>query len=168
MSQFLPRSLNQVADHEIRKLAEGDVEDTYALAVAALTGNAEVVEAHVRKTGRKETKSVQSILLKSDEDKVQSNTVKFEDEDAGSVVESEDDSSGELSDEDSDDEEGPRFIKVARTPEQLHAEKLATREMRKANKKTVKDASTVKRKEKIKKKDKKRAINKSKAGNKKK
>ena len=43
MSQFLPRSLNQVADYEVSKIQEGDVEETYALAVAALTGNEDVV-----------------------------------------------------------------------------------------------------------------------------
>ena len=52
MSQFLPRSLNQVAEHEIQKLEQGEVEDTYAHAVAALTGNRDIVEAVAKKTGR--------------------------------------------------------------------------------------------------------------------
>lgn len=38
MSSFLPRSLNQVADHEIEKIEAGDVEDSYANAVATLRG----------------------------------------------------------------------------------------------------------------------------------
>ena len=38
MSQFLPRSLNQVAEHEIAMIEDGDVEGSYAHAVAALTG----------------------------------------------------------------------------------------------------------------------------------
>merc|ERR1711865_799134 len=44
MSSFLPRSLNQVADYDIQQLENGEVEETYAHAVAALTGNQEVVE----------------------------------------------------------------------------------------------------------------------------
>jgi RIO kinase 1 len=177
MSQFLPRSLNQVADHEIRKLAEGDVEDTYAHAVAALTGNVDVVKAVARKTGRDEGTSVQAILNgkhdKFDDEPCQAKvdkTVKFEDDDGESDAEESNDNSCDESDVDSDEdsEDGPRFVKVPRTAEQLEAEKRAVREMRKANKKTVKESTVEKRKTKIKKKDKKRAINKSKTGNKKK
>lgn len=178
MSQFLPRSLNQVAEHEIRKLAEGDVEDTYAHAVAALTGNVDVVKAVARKTGRDEGTSVQAIL-NGKSDKVQQDepgdakvakTVKFDDDDGESDAEQSNDDSCDESDVDSDEdsEDGPRFVKVPRSAEQLEAEKRAVREMRKANKKTVKESTGEKRKTKIKKKDKKRAINKSKTGNKKK
>lgn len=39
MSQFLPRSLNQIKDYDIKKILEGDVEETYALAVSALIGD---------------------------------------------------------------------------------------------------------------------------------
>jgi len=49
MNQFLPRSLNQVAEYEIKKMETGDVEETYARAVAALTGNEDVVDAVIRK-----------------------------------------------------------------------------------------------------------------------
>ena len=180
MSQFLPRSLNQVAEHEIRKLAEGDVEDTYAHAVAALTGNVDVVKAVARKTGRDQGASVRPVLLtavetigdaaeiktKSDQAKV-----KFQDVADESVDGQSDDVSCDASDAVSDDEseeEGPKFIKVPRTPEQLEAEKNAIREIRRANKKAVKESTLEKRKTKIKKKDKKRAINKAKTGNKKK
>ena len=38
MSQFLPRSLNQIKDYDVKKILEGDVEETYALAVSALIG----------------------------------------------------------------------------------------------------------------------------------
>lgn len=180
MSQFLPRSLNQVAEHEIRKLAEGDVEDTYAHAVAALTGNVDVVKAVARKTGRVEAASVRSVLLTpvetkgdSAETKTKSDQtkVKFQDATDQSVDgQSDDDScdgSDDVSDDESEDEE-PKFVKVPRTPEQLEAEKNALRELRKANKKAVKESTLEKRKTKIKKKDKKRAINKAKTGNKKK
>jgi RIO kinase 1 len=50
MSSFLPRSLNQVAEYEIAKLATGEVEETYANAVASLTGNKQVVDAVARKS----------------------------------------------------------------------------------------------------------------------
>ena len=49
MSQFLPRSLNQMAEYEIGRIEDGDVEETYAMAVAALTGNKKVVDAMVKK-----------------------------------------------------------------------------------------------------------------------
>jgi hypothetical protein len=52
MSQFLPRSLNQVAEVDVQKIAVGDVEETYAEAVAALTGNRDVVDAVVKKHQR--------------------------------------------------------------------------------------------------------------------
>jgi len=38
MSQFLPRSLNQIKDYDVKKILDGDVEETYALAVSALIG----------------------------------------------------------------------------------------------------------------------------------
>lgn len=179
MSQFLPRSLNQVADHEIKKLEDGDVEDTYAHAVAALTGNKDVVEAVAKKMGRNSL-SVQSIHFAS-ENKAATSTpnltshveaamaVTFEQD----VLNEETDSREEICFDlesmiDSDEESTGSFIKTARTPEQLEAEKETKRAERKANKKAVKDARNEKRQTKIKKKDKKRAIKKTKAGNKKK
>jgi len=36
MSQFLPRSLNQVQDYDIQQIQQGNIDETYALAVAAL------------------------------------------------------------------------------------------------------------------------------------
>lgn len=45
MSQFLPRSLNQICDMDIQKIEEGDVEMEYACAVAKLTGNKDVIKA---------------------------------------------------------------------------------------------------------------------------
>lgn len=181
MSQFLPRSLNQVADHEIQKLQEGEVEDTYAHAVAALTGNSDVVEAVAKKTGRENvmTKSVQSMLSNSQGDDrketslpgASAKTVAFVDE-LGFV---DDAASGDVDDgtsdaepmDTSDEDSSPDFVKTPRTPEQLQAEKEAKRAERKANKKAVKEARSENRKTKIKKKDKKRAIKKTKAGNRK-
>ena len=52
MSSFLPRSLNQVADHEIQKLEQGEVEETFAKAVASMTGRSEVVTAVEKRLGR--------------------------------------------------------------------------------------------------------------------
>jgi RIO kinase 1 len=179
MSQFLPRSLNQVADHEIKKLEEGEVEDTYARAVAALTGNHDVVEAVAKKTKRDTVMqtTAQSILSKSDTsdteatlpDAAGTRGVTFQDDSfSGSEVsdgaDSEVESDG-ASIEDEDADSG--FLKSPKTSEQLHAEKEARRNERKANKKAVKEARSEKRQNKIKKKDKKRAIKKTKAGNRK-
>lgn len=62
MSSFLPRSLN-LTEYEIQKLERGDVEDTYAHAVANLTGNTKVVDAVLAaKKTTASTESVRSIL----------------------------------------------------------------------------------------------------------
>jgi len=174
MSQFLPRSLQQVADHEITALEAGDVEDTYAHAVAALTGNIDVVKAVAKKTGRDElmTKSVQSILMSSNNNTRESNLEKRNVKFGNNLLNNDSDRelTGTSSDEDEDSEsdEEIRFTKVPKTPEQREAEKESIKATRKANKKAVREARSEKRKTKIKKKDKKRSINKSKAGNKKK
>jgi RIO kinase 1 len=143
MSSFLPRSLNQVADYDIQQLENGEVEETYAHAVAALTGNQEVVENY------KNYKAGEGILPKENISSEQNDT----------------DPADNSDDEDSD--ASPRFIKIPRTKEQLESEKAAVRAGRKANKKEVREEKTEKRLTKIKKKDKKRAIKKAKAGNRK-
>ena len=178
MSQFLPRSLNQVADHEMKKLEDGEVEDTYAQAVAAMTGNRNVVEAVAKKTGRDDvmTKSVQSILSKSQpnvaiaaelhSDAIDSeNNVTFKGDFTFSASDSGEDEASDTALMDiSDEDSSSGFEKTQRTPELLQAEKEAKRAERKANKKAVKEARSEKRQTKIKKKDKKRAIKKTKAG----
>lgn len=173
MSSFLPRSLNQLADYDIQKLKDGEVEDTYALAVAHMTGNTDVVEAVAKKSGRDDvlTKSVQSILAASEE---RDDLVAPAESEAANVSNADDNASGEdeASDEDassgySDDGEDGPFVKTRRTPEELDAEHEVRKTQRKENKKTVKEAKIEQRLTKIKKKDKKRAINKSKAANRK-
>ena len=172
MSSFLPRSLNQLADYDIQKLKEGDVEDTYALAVAQMTGNTDVVEAVAKKSGRQDllTNSVQSILAASEENDdlvapAESEAANVSDaDDNGDEDEASDD---DASSGDSDDGEDEPFVKTPRTSEELEAEHEARKAQRKENKKTVKEAKIEQRLTKIKKKDKKRAISKSKAGNRK-
>lgn len=168
MSSFLPRSLNQVAEYEIQKLEKGEVEDTYAQAVASLTGNHDVVDAVSRKLGNGVTKTVQSII--SDASVNTSNFPQEQDTNEIDVitenddlmeVENEDEDS-EATESDDEDDNKANFVKVARTPEQLAAEKEAHRADRKANKKAVKELQSEKRKEKMKKKDKQRAIKKTK------
>lgn len=146
MSSFLPRSLNQVADYDIKQLNAGKVEESYAHAVAALTGNKDVVDAY------KAYKQGEGLVTPSPND----------DDDESDDGDSDDEDGSESS----EDEEG-RFIKVPRTQEELEAEKAELKARRKANKKAVREAKTEQRKKKIKKKDKKRAINKAKAGNRK-
>jgi RIO kinase 1 len=136
MSSFLPRSLNQVADYDIKQLESGKVEESYAHAVAALTGNKDVVDKY---KAYKQGEGIENPAEEPDED---------DSDDSGS-----------------ESEEEERFQKIPKTQEQLAAEKVELRAHRKANKKEVKEAKTEQRKTKIKKKDKKRAINKAKAGN---
>lgn len=160
MSQFLPRSLNQVAEIDIQMMNKGEVEETYAHAVAALTGNKDVVDAVIKKQ-----KHVR-IELGQDVEPEQSGS---EDDDNDQYVSDDEDEEYDddnINTEDNYDENG-RYIKKARTPEELKAERNALKAKMKAHKKAVKEETAEKRKEKIKKKDKKRAINKTK-GNKKK
>jgi RIO kinase 1 len=169
MSSFLPRSLNQVADYDIQQLENGEVEETYANAVAALTGNQEIVDAY------KNYKAGEG-LLTIDVSKPQNEDNAMEDEvpaleSSGKDHSDDEDDCSDCDDDDTDDEddeEDPEgFIKVPKTQEQLEAEKADLRANRKANKKAVKEAKSEKRQTKIKKKDKKRAIKKAKAGNRK-
>jgi RIO kinase 1 len=186
MSQFLPRSLNQVADYDVVKIEEGDVEETYAIAVAALTGNADVVAAATaasKKNGAKKSKSSHVTFSAPDNaddayiaddgsncfdppECCSSDEGISSDEDG--IYHDEDESGGcegEI-DESCDANEG-QYVKVAMTPEVAAAAKEAIRAMRKENKKAVRDSQSEKRKMKIKKKDKQRAINKTKGSKKK-
>jgi|EP00979_Chaetoceros_neogracilis_P014328 RIO kinase 1 len=159
MSQFLPRSLNQVAELDIQMMADGEVEETYAQAVAALTGNTDVIDAVVNKQKKvafELNDEIDTAALDSHND----------DDD---VDEDEDDE--ESSDEDDQDDENydanGRYIKKILTAEEHLTAKKEKRDSMKAHKKSIKGENIQKRKDKIKKKDKKRAINKTK-GNKKK
>jgi RIO kinase 1 len=158
MSSFLPRSLNQVADYDIEQLEQGKVEETYAHAVAALTGNQEVVENY------KNYKAGEGLIKEEVEDERGSDDESSSnDEECNSSAEERDGDDGD----DSDDSQ-TGFVKLPRTKEELQAEKADQRASRKANKKAVKECKAEKRQTKIKKKDKKRAIKKAKAGNRKK
>jgi RIO kinase 1 len=165
MSSFLPRSLNQVAEYDIKQLENGEVEETYAHAVAALTGNQDVVDAYKNyKVGEV------GILDFTDSNKTERPHVtdKNEDNEANDENDGEDGDSDDdscASDDDSSDSDG--FVKTPKTIEELEAERAALKANRKANKKAVKEAKSEKRQTKIKKKDKKRAIKKTKAGNRK-
>ena len=161
MSQFLPRSLNQLAEHEIAQIEDGDVEETYAHAVAALTGNEEVVDAVAKKIGREDIKSNVHTLISASLNVATNDDVNGDNE--GSPY-SEEDGEGSSSDED-DEEVG--YVKKAMTPEEAQAAREAKRAERRANKKAVKQENAEKRVNKIKKKDKRKAIKKTK-GNKKK
>lgn len=155
MSSFLPRSLNQIADYDIQKLEKGDVEETYAHAVAALTGNPQELE----KLNNNATDAA-DLPRGENGDLVESQ---------GEDSTNDDEEVGDSSDEDeSGDDEDDQFVKIPRTPEELEFEKAEKRATRKTNKKAVREAKTEKRETKIKKKDKKRAIKRAKAGNKKK
>jgi RIO kinase 1 len=174
MSSFLPRSLNQVAEYEIQKLEKGEVEDTYDQAVASLTGNRDVVDAVSKKLGSNVTKTVQSIISDASTFQHVTNDIPsvtenkdISTEENAMEVESQDGDSEAMESDDGDDDEKEEFVKVARTPEQLAAERQAYKADRKANKKAAKELQSEKRKEKMKKKDKQRAIKKTKASSRK-
>jgi RIO kinase 1 len=155
MSSFLPRSLNQVADYDVRQIEKGEVEETYAHAVAALTGNREVVEKYNAYQRGEDTVGTTS---KGD---LADDGINPADDDSMDCGSEEEDSDSE---EDSDDDHS---VRAARTPEELELERANLKALRKANKKAVREEKTEKRQTKIKKKDKKRAIKKAKAGNRK-
>jgi RIO kinase 1 len=153
MSQFLPRSLNQVAELDIQMMAKGEVEETYANAVAELRGNTskEDIEEVTKK------QKVLSVDPKGEELFSHGNQEHKSNEEIN-VVED---------DEASEDEENVKFVKKVYTPEEMLKLKELKKAEKKANKKSAKEAQSEKRKNKIKKKDKKRAVNKTR-GNKKK
>jgi len=153
MSSFLPRSLNQVADYDIKQIEKGEVEETYAHAVAALTGNQDVVENY------KNYKAGEGLLSAV-------NRLQVDDQNNGFNNSSSTEEEGKNNDDEESVDE-PRFVKVPRTQEKLDAEKAQLRASRKANKKAVREEKSEKRLTKIKKKDKRRAIKKAKAGNRK-
>jgi len=179
MSQFLPRSLNQLADYDVGKIEEGDVEETYAHAVAALTGNEDVVAAVSKRAGVDVNSKSTHVLFAEGKEKGVEFEEDFDDDGVNPAEGSEDElinlddlnnydgNDNSNTEDQSDDEEEGAYVKVAMTPEQAAAAKDAIRAERKANKKAVKEANSEKRKTKIKKKDKQRAINKTR-GNKKK
>jgi RIO kinase 1 len=176
MSSFLPRSLNEMADYDIRQLENGQVEESYAHAVAALTGSREVVEAYQNyKVGEglvaHKIECVEnSVDIGNDNDEGE-NVCISSDNDIDDVMhgnlDDDDDDDDEDDDDDDESDDFEEYLKVARTPAELDAEKAKLRANRKANKKAVKEGNAKKRETKIKKKDKKRAIKKAKAGNRK-
>ena len=164
MSQFLPRSLNQLADYDVGKIEEGDVEETYAHAVAALTGNENVVKK-MKENSRDGSSKSTHVLFASNNDEEED---MHDGDDEKDTLQGEKGGTDDGSNDTDEGEEGDgQYVKVAMTPEEVALAKEATRNMRRANKKAVKEANIEKRKAKIKKKDKKRAVNKTR-GNKKK
>mmetsp|Transcript_5695 Transcript_5695/g.14221 ORF Transcript_5695/g.14221 Transcript_5695/m.14221 type:complete len:597 (-) Transcript_5695:161-1951(-) len=162
MSSFLPRSLNQVADYDIRQIEKGEVEETYAHAVAALTGNHDVIEK------QKNYKAGEGFLIVDKNIQVNGRVDQNDstnDIDTTGIHGTNSACDNDDSDQKSDNE--PLFIKIKRTQEELDNEKAQIKAARKANKKAVREEKAEKRLTKIKKKDKKRAIKKAKAGNRK-
>ena len=182
MSQFLPRSLNQVADYDVGKIEEGDVEETYAHAVAALTGNADVVAAVASKKNdaRKSKSSHVTFSAPNNDDDA---PISDDDSQCVDIAQQSSSDEGMLSVEDGNchdeerrsereidescDSDEEQYVKVAMTPEEAAAAKEAIRAMRRENKKAVRESQSESRKVKIKKKDKQRAINKTKGSKKK-
>jgi RIO kinase 1 len=150
MSQFLPRSLNQVAEQDVADIQKGNVEESYATAVAALLP----------------TQSTSKDILTSVMNRKQNAKV-GEVNGEGNQVTEESDSSDEKGEEDdsndgSDSDDDGYFVKPTMTLEEAAAARAEDKAQRKANKKSVKQDQSDKRKTKIKKKDKRRAIKKCK------
>ncbi len=154
MSQFLPRSLNQVAEQDVQKIEDGEAEETYANAVAALTGNKEVIGAQ---SSNKKKNQMDC------EEREERNDEYGENSDFEESSDSDDEDESQAEDDNGDDV----FVKVSMTEEERMKIKDAKRNEKKAKKKAVKEAQSEKRKNKVKKKDKKRAINKTKGSKKK-
>lgn len=166
MSQFLPRSLSQVAERDAGRIAGGGAEGAYTEAVSALTGDGGSGSRHTAFTsdGGSEGKVYGDVVIDEQGARL-ADRVTSEGETSDDGIPTEE---GEATEDDVDsDVGGDRFVKVAMTPEEAAAARDAARAARKANKKAVKEAQSERRRNKIKKKDKQRAINKTK-GNKKK
>jgi len=149
MSQFLPRSLNQMAEYDICNFENGQVEESYASAIASrLVAGSRTDDANTSKE-----ENNYNIQLEAENECCYSEVENRKGSDAGDAS-----SLGEESSSSSN-----TFLKEKMTPEDVRAAKEARKAEMKAHKKTVKDAQSEKRKVKVKKKDKKRAIKNSKA-----
>jgi len=153
MSQFLPRSLNQLKETDIQKIQTGDVEEMYAHAVAAMTSN-------IKKDSLDESTS----LMEKENDDIQVNDDSSSSriDDYHSLEDKE-----EYSDDDDDDDDEDTISTHRKKPPPLTLEERQRleeykRQERKDHKKAVKEEQREKRLNKMKKKDKKKAIEKTK------
>jgi RIO kinase 1 len=166
MSQFLPRSLNQVAEVDIKMMVDGEVEETYANAIAELTGNQIVVDAVANKQKKVAFELIDYNDANDDANDVTDSQAQNGDDDEDEENDDDEQDSDDYENDDNYDADG-RYIKKAMTPEELLAAKEAKRDAMKDHKKSIKEENSQKRREKLKKKDKRRAINKTKGSKKK-
>jgi len=136
MSQFLPRSLSQIKDYDVKKILDGDVEETYALAVSALIGQDKDKPQIISNEITTPTDNTTALDPNIEEDGDDDNTNMSEDDE--SVVSSK----GYYKSKTMNKEERKAYLKE--------------------NKKLVKQENREKRLTKMKKKDKKQAIKKHK------
>jgi len=169
MSQFLPRSLNQVADVDIKMMVDGEVEETYANAIAELTGNQIVVDAVANKQKKVAFEMIDynDANDANDDNNFTDSQAQNDDDDADEEDDGDEQESSVDYEDDANYDADGRYIKKAMTPEELQAAKEAKRDAMKEHKKSIKEENSQKRRDKIKKKDKKRAINKTKGSKKK-
>jgi RIO kinase 1 len=184
MNSFLPRSLNQIQESDVKKLQLGDVENVYAAAVASmlptlsnpardeLTKNDDNMDCATttspvnENTNQTEIPITKSVQFAVDDDN--DDDVNDENDSTNLEYDSDGDNDDDYDDEDDENAERSKYIKVPKTPEELAAEKLEQKQLRKQNKKVVKEEKKEQRKTKLKKKDKKRAIKKASGPNSKK
>jgi RIO kinase 1 len=172
MSQFLPRSLNQMAEYDILKMERGQVEESYASVIASRLVPAINNDVATTRTDGTSISAVMSSNLISTDltiknvDDTMMNEASYLGEDHNDDSSSnEDDASLSCTSSEGEDEEDnlPSFIKHKMTPEDVIAARKVKKAAMKAHKKEVKEAQSEKRKCKVKKKDKKRAIKNSKS-----
>ena len=154
MSQFIPRSLNQIAEREQKNMLKGDREEDFVKAVALLTGNGGEGEGE-GEGGEEEGGEVEVEEAEKEEEE--------ENEDDSENDRDDDNDTDEYdSDDDDDDDDDEKHVKIALTEEEKKAKKEERKAFLKANKLRTKEENKSKRETKVKKKDKKRAINKAK------
>ena len=150
MSQFIPRSLTQVNEQELKRMEKGEREDDYVKMVALLTGNEEVVN----KMG-----GTEGVFFNvGGKEKHKKGGGEEAEAGEGEREEGSDDESSEY-DSDAPDKKPWKAKKTPEERTQMEAEK---KDERRTNKKEVKEAQAAKRLVKMKKKEKQRAISKTK------
>jgi RIO kinase 1 len=187
MSQFLPRSLNQMAEYDILKMERGQVEESYASVIASRLVPAISNDTTTTKNATKQPRCDRTttartngtiigdvmstnlistdLMTKNVDDTLMNEASYFGKDHNDDSSSNEDDASLSCPSSEGEDEEDslPTFMKHKMTPEDVIAARKVKKAAMKAHKKEVKEAQSEKRKCKVKKKDKKRAIKNSKS-----
>ena len=124
-------------EKDIQKLEDGEVEETYAHAVASLTGNQDVVDAVAKRGNRTaagRTRAVLSFAEPLSERGDEDGSIENSEEEKEDNTSNDSEGTSGIEDSESDSEQG--LVMKARTPEELEAE----REARKADRKSEQES----------------------------